>query len=980
MKKLGPYNPQEIEKKIQEFWNKKNIYKKAKEKGKKKFYYLDGPPYTTGKIHIGHAWGKALRDSLMRYKRMQGFDVWDQPGFDMHGLPIEVAVEKKYGITDKKDIMKKFGLQKFIELCQKYALDQLWPMIDDFKRLGVWMNWDDPYMTIKKEYIEGAWWALKKAHENKYLYEGKKSMTWCPRCATALAKHELEYENVSDSSIFVKLPVKDKKNTFLIIWTTTPWTIPFNLAVMIHPDFDYVEADVKGETWILAKALAGGVIGSAADKKYKVKKEFKGKKLEGVRYSHPFQDTISFHKKIGKENKVAHTVILSDQFVDLSAGSGIVHCAPGCGAEDFEAGHKAGLPPFNNIDEHGVFDKTMGKFAGLTARKDDKKFIEALQERGVLVAQTQVDHEYAHCWRCKTGIIYKATDQWFLATEKAKKELIKQNKDVDWVPDWAGKKWFDSWLKNLQDWCISRQRFWGVPLPIWRCECDEIILVESSDELKKLTGKKLDNLHRPWIDKVKIKCKKCKKLATRVEDVLDVWLDSGAAPWAPLGFPSKKDLYKKLGDADFILEGKDQIRGWFNSLACLSMVSQKKIPFKAVYMHGFVNDSQGRKMSKSLKNIISPYEVIDQYGADTFRLYSIGGAKAGLDLNYNFEDMKTKNRTLIILWNLQNLLFDLAVQLNINPENLKGVKLEKGEKYMLSKLNSTIKKTTQLFDEYKLNDAPWVIEELILELSRTYIQLNREKMSAGNDSEKKTVLFVLYQTLYNSLILLAPIAPFVTEEIYQNLKERFKLKKESLHLVLWPKADNKRINKSLESDFEIAKEVISTALCAREKSQLGIRWPVKGIIVVTKEDKVKKAVENLKKSILTQTNAKTVKITKTAKKSKNHQKAVFKEGYVLLDTTRTKELDAEGYFRETTRRMQNHRRKAGLQKSDVIRVYIQAEGDVFDALKKFSKELKNIIGADDLRIEKEETKEAYDIINQSDKIKGKELRISFSKV
>jgi len=673
------------EEKILKFWDDNKIYQKAKAKTEsgEKFFYLDGPPYTTGAIHIGHAWGKALRDSLIRFKRMNGFNVWDQPGFDMHGLPIEVSVEKELGLKNKKEILAKLGMKKFIEECEKYAISKMHPMIKDFKRLGIWMDWDNPYTTIKNEYIEGAWHALSLANKNNYLYQGQKSMTWCPRCATALAKHELEYENVKDNSIFVKLPVIGEDNTFLIVWTTTPWTIPFNMGVMAHPEFDYVKAKIEdtGEIWILAKALAGAVILNVAGHKYKIVEEFKGLDLYKTRYKHPFFDEISYHQKTFDENEKAYTVVMSEQYVDVSSGSGLVHMAPGCGAEDYEVGKEFGIPPFNLVDEQGVFPEEMGIFKDFVAKKDDPKFIEAIDKKGLLVASTPVVHEYPGCWRCKSPVIFRATDQWFLAVEKLKGKMIEHNKKITWVPEWAGNKWFDSWLQNLQDWCISRQRFWGIPLPIWVCECGQQKVLGSKKEVEDASGMKLENLHRPWIDEVKIKCK-CGKEMSRVEDILDVWLDSGAAPWATLGYPGKTELYDKLGQPDLILEGKDQIRGWFNSLMALSMVAFKKPSYKAVYMHGFINDSEGRKMSKSLKNIISPYEVIEKYGADTFRYYAIGAANPGVDMNYNFDDLKLKYKNIFILSNLVNFLIDLVKTNNMKPNPIDKTKLEVEEVYI----------------------------------------------------------------------------------------------------------------------------------------------------------------------------------------------------------------------------------------------------------------------------------------------------------
>ncbi|MBI2040654.1 MAG: isoleucine--tRNA ligase, partial [DPANN group archaeon] len=611
------YDPLKQEPAIQNFWDSKNIYKKLKKKlaKAKPYFFLDGPPYTTGAIHIGHAWNYSMKDSYRRYLRMRGFNVNDTPGFDTHGLPIEVKVEKKLGIRNKQEIVEKIGLAKFAEECQNFALENMHPMIKDFERLGVWMDWDSPYMTFKNYYIEGAWWALKKAHENNFLYEGEKVMTWCPRCGTALAKHELEYKDVTDESILIKFKIANSENEFLTVWTTTPWTIPFDLAVMVHPEFEYAKVKVGDEIWIIAKDLVEKTMKIAGKQGSEILQIVKGKDLEGIKYIHPMAEIIPELKELSKKANV-HTVILTDKYVDLQAGTGLVHSAPGCGPEDYEVCKSYGIPAYNTIDEFGNFPTSMGQFAGLVARKDDVEFIKYLENNNILIGKTKITHEYAHCWRCYTGIVYKLTSQWFLATEKLKRDMLSENSKTHWTPDWAGSEWFTSWLDNIQDWCISRQRFWGIPLPIWRCkECKFITVIESAQELKKNSGRPPQNLHRPWIDEVIIKCKQCRGPMYRVPDVMDVWLDSGAAPWASLADQ------KKNSDAvaEFILEGKDQIRGWFNSLMALSMVARKKTSYKSVFMHGMIVDVQGRKMSKSLGNTISPYEAVDTYGADALR-------------------------------------------------------------------------------------------------------------------------------------------------------------------------------------------------------------------------------------------------------------------------------------------------------------------------------------------------------------------------
>ena len=735
---IGNYEFKAAEEEILDFWKKNKVYdrSKSKNKGKKQFYFLDGPPYTSGKIHLGHAWNKAMKDSVLRYKRMQGFDVWDRAGYDMHGLPTEHATEKKLCIEGKEQI-EKYGVDKFIEECRKLCIHYMNEMNSDFTRLGVWMDFENAYQPITPEFIEGEWWLIKKAHENKRLYEGLRTVTWCAHDATALAKHELEYKNVTDSSIYLKFKLIGTKNEYLIVWTTTPWTIPFNLAVMANPDIDYIKAKVDDEVWIVAKSLTS-FIPAVANKKFTILEEFKGEKLAGLKYEHPLRDEIKEFDEIEKTSPKLHTVVLSSEYVDTSAGSGLVHCAPGCGPEDYEVGHKNGLPAFNELDEHGKFKSSMGKYFGWKAKADDSKFSEELDKKGVLIAESPVEHEYPHCWRCKKPVVFRTTKQWFFKIEDLKENMRELNKSICWVPDYAGSRQFDSWLANLRDNSITRQRYWGTPVPIWKCSsCDNYEVIGSREELKKKTGKLPDDLHKPSLDKLTIKCK-CGKEMKRIPDVLDVWIDSATASWNCLDYPGNDKLFRKMYPPDFILEGIDQIRGWFNILFVASMIAMNKPAYKSVYMHGFTIQS-GEKMSKSAGNATSPQEIIDQYGADTMRYYLIGGTNPGLDLNYNIEDMKVSYRNLGILWNLHKLLIDLSNAVGKTPEKIKSPKLDIEEKFILSKLNSTLKNATKAFDEYRLNEIPHYAEELFLELSRTYIQQIREKVTLGTEKEKEVV-------------------------------------------------------------------------------------------------------------------------------------------------------------------------------------------------------------------------------------------------
>ncbi len=1035
------FNPLEFEPEILKFWEKSRIYEKAKRmnKGKKAFYFLDGPPYTSGKVHLGTAWNKALKDSVLRYKRMKGLDVWDRAGYDMHGMPIEHAVEKEQGIRHKDEIPK-FGVEKFVRACEDFALRNLHLMNSDFKRLGVWMDFDDAYQSITTEFMEGEWWLIKEAHKKGRLYEGERTMTWCARCATALAKHELEYKIVTDDSIFVKLRIKGRKDEYLVIWTTTPWTIPFNLGVMVNPELDYVKAKVGDEKWIVAKELAGGVIGHVAEKEFKIIKEMKGRELEGVEYVHPFADYIGEFKELKEKHPKVHTIVLSEEYVTLSAGSGLVHMAPGCGPEDYEIGHRNNIPPFNNLDEEGIFPDTMGKFARLKAKKNDKEFIEALKEERALIATTKVEHDYAHCWRCKEPVIYRKTLQWFFRIEDLKDKMREENRKIYWMPDFAGSKNFDSWLANLRDNSITKQRYWGTALPIWKCQkCKDYVVVGSRKELERAGGKVPKNLHKPWIDEVTLKCG-CGGIKKRIPDILDVWIDAGSTSWNSLDYPSKKVLFEKLYPADFILEGIDQIRGWFNLLMVASMIAIEKPSFKAVYMHGFINDALGRKMSKSLGNYIVPEEVISKYGADTLRYYMIGGAAPGIDINYNFEDMKVKYRNLMVLWNLHNYLISYS---DGKTGRISEEDCSAEERYIISKMHSSIKKATGLFEEYRINEIPWAAEELFLELSRTYVQITREKI---NSEEKKAVLHTIYEVLMAVLKLFAPIAPITTEQIYQNLRKKFALKEESIHHYPWPNADAKKIDEELEKNMQKVFLVIQSAHAAREKAQLGIRWPLKELIIISNDESIRKASDNLKEIIKKQVNVKNVAIdtahkdvkpivkanfakikedfmddaaviiAEIAKRApdvtlkylerngitaveangrkyvlkpehfiiekeipKNYSYADIPGGIVMINKELSPQLEEEGYVREIIRRLQNMRKEAGMKKEDKMNAYIKTAAGLRKTLMKHESEIRQKTGIKNLEIAETLPNTKYEHTSK-DKIKTYEVEIWVGRV
>lgn len=943
------YDFKTVEQNIFEFWQKKKIIEKLRKKlkGKKKFYFLDGPPYTSGRIHLGTAWNQVLKDEILRYKRMRGFDVWDRGGYDMHGLPTEHKVQARFNLLDKKAIQE-FGVDKFVQECRKFSIEMMEQMNKDFDRLAVSLDHVNPYMPVTEEFMEGEWWLVKKAHENKRLYLGKKVMTWCYSCETALAKHELEYKNVKDNSIFVKFNVQGKNNEYLIIWTTTPWTIAFNLGVMANPELDYVRAKVGDEVWILAKSLAAPVIHNFTDSKLEIIEEFKGKKLEGLRYVHPFYDSLKEkYEKIKKKSKKAFTVVLSKEYVDLSAGTGLVHMAPGCGPEDYEVGRENGIPPFNNLTEKGDYPKDMGEFSGLNAKKDDAKFTEALKRRGVIISTTEVEHDYAHCWRCKNPVIFRATKQWFFKVEDLIPNMLKQSEEIKYVPKEI-KERYQLWIKNIKDNSVTRQRYWGTPMPIWKCKnCEDYVVIGSIKELKKLAGKLPKDLHLPWIDEIKIKCE-CGGEKERIKDVLDVWVDAGTASWNSLHYPSQTGYIQKYWPADLVLEATEQTRLWFYMLQLLSNITMGKNCYKAMYTHGMLRDVEGVKMSKSLGNIISPEEVLEKHGVDTLRLYTIS-IRAGEDMSFSWEEVKLKYRNLDVLLNIANYLVNYCSKL---PSKL-PTKLQIEDRWMLSRLNSTIDETTKLLDKYNLDKSPVLVENLFLDLSREYIQYTR------NRTEDQTIFRIIFEALLNTIKMFSITCPYISEHIFQKLKTKYKLKEESVHLCEWPKANKTLINRTLEKNMAEAREVIQEILAQREKAQFGVRWPLKEAVVTTEKES---EITQLQSVIKTQTNIKELKI----------KKGKFK---VELNVTITPELEAEGFARELTRRIQSLRKKANLKKDDKIELVIITDYD----LGRWTREIKDKVGAKELTITNAELKETFEFGNE-EKIKEKKFLIQFNTI
>lgn len=994
MKPLGNLNLLKIEENILDWWEKQKIYEKIKKNEptdeEMTFRFIDGPPYTTGDVHLGTAWNKIMKDAIIKYKRMRGYRVTDTPGYDTHGLPIEVVVEKKLGIKNKQNIAS-YGLDKFISECRAYAESKIPTMNEQFKRLGcVFWNWDNPYVTLENTYVQGAWYTLKKAWENGYLYKFYKPQNCCPRCATALAKHEFEYQDISDTAIFVKFQSVEDPKTFYIIWTTTPWTLISNTNIMANPDVEYVKMRVKDEYWIMAIAATSDLLQNKLGMKVNTEDGFSygerytGYDLEGKRYIHPFAKEIPIHKELEKEQPLVHTIVLSREYVQETGGSGLVHSAPGHGPEDFEVGVSYGIPIYSPVDMDGTYTEEAGdEFKGKYVHDTNREIIERLVKKGTLVHEEKISHEYAHCWRCSTKLVYRATEQWFFKTSSLRDQMLKENEEIFWIPDYAGSTNFKSWLNSLQDWCISRQRYWGIPLPIWTCDnenCDHLQVIGSMDEIREITGDCPEDIHKPWIDQVTWKCEKCGGTMTRISDVLDVWLDSGSVMWASQKFVDGEEHYDSWVPADFIIEGKDQIRGWFNSLMCSSMVASQKRNYNACFLHGWVN-SHGIKMSKSLGNALGPQDVIEgnveiltekqkdylreiaadertskfdktkektskskknwkpKYikddkrwsmikGIETFRFYSVMGTPPGKDLNFDYKEYTDTFKVLNTLWNVFKFAQE-KMQLNeFDPKTHKIVKeeLNAADRWILARTNTLIASLTDLFDRYELPSIPATYQDFVLnDLSRWYITIIRDRVEISNeDPSKFTTLAVIWHVLYQITLLLAPINPMLTEDIYQKMfrSEFSKTLPVSIHLTEWPKVFPEYDEVHIESQMATARKIIDEVRSLKAENNIKLRWPTKGLIILPKEGKEKPAFDDLIKEM---SNVKELNVVSQDPKNSEYPSTDVGDYKIYLDLSDSKELQQERISRDLLRTIQFLRKTADLQTGETITLHLSSD-------------------------------------------------------
>lgn len=927
---------QDIEKNIQEFWKFNKIPEKVrnKNKSKKKFYFLDGPPYATGYIHIGTAWNKILKDVYIRYWRMKGFDVWDQPGYDTHGLPIENKVEQKLGFRSKIDI-EKFGIKKFNEECKNYATQFIDIMNNQFEDLGVWMNWNKPYLTLDNNYIEGAWHTFKIGFEKGLLYKDIYPVHVCPHCETAVAYNEIEYTQLTDPSVFIKFPVLGKDNEFLLIWTTTPWTLPSNTGIMAKPDVDYAYVKLGSEILILAEARLQDVMERAGMSGYKIIKKVKGKELEGLRYEHPLIDVFPFIRKLNN----AHRVVLSDQFVSMEEGTGLVHTAPGHGQEDYKVGKENKLPVVSPLKMNGTFNENCGRFAGIFAKLADDEIIEEFKVRGLLFHKEKITHEYPQCWRCSSPLLFMAVSQWFFKVTSIRDKLIEENKKVKWYPEWAGKR-FENWLESLGDWPISRQRYWGIPLPIWECErCKNVKVIGSRKELPKIP----EDFHRPFIDEIEIECE-CKGRMKRVADVLDVWFDAGLAGWASLNYSQDKSQWKRLWPNDLQIEGPDQIRGWWNAQLITSVITFDEKPFQNILFHGFVLDAHGNKMSKSKGNIVQPEDVIAKYGRDVLRFYLLS-SPAWDDFYFNWKDTENISKTLNILRNTFNFIKTYVTKI---PDKKPTLNIE--DKWIISRINSIVLEYDKNMSSYNHHKSVGLLQDFILnDFSRWYIKLVRDRVWPSYEGKDKEAAFYTLSYISQILLkLLAPLTPHLAEHAYQDIFKKHN-KTESIHLFDLPVADKKMINQELEEEMKVAKMIFEASSAVRQKEKMKLKWPIKRIIIMSNNKIVKTTVSEMKELLENICNSKSISLGNKLPKGK-FSEGIFDYGKLYLDLEIDEKLYEEMLYRELTRTIQELRKRNKFVIKDEILLTLDSDSKTTKILNKFVNKLKYDVGANKIEI------------------------------
>lgn len=997
-KELSNEPVKERESKISQYWKDIDLLHRSvsTRDPEKPFIFYEGPPTANGRPGIHHVMARTLKDLTCRYKTMEGYQVKRKAGWDTHGLPVEIEVEKKLNLKDKQDI-EKYGIEEFNKQCKEsvFQYEKLWREMTE--RMAYLIDLDNPYVTLKNDYIESVWWILDKFFKEGYIYEGHKILPYCSRCGTGLASHEVAqgYEEIKTETVVAKFKLKNKDEYFLA-WTTTPWTLPSNVALTVNPNEIYIKVKQEDEIYYVSKTLADKVLGE----EYEILEELVGKDLEYMEY----EQLIPFIKS----NKKAFFVTLAD-YVTTEDGTGIVHTAPAFGEDDYNTGMRYNLPVIQPVSEEGKFTDT--PWEGKFVMDADPDIIRWLRENGKLYKKERISHNYPHCWRCHTPLLYYAKPSWYIEITKLKDKLIENNNQVNWYPDFVGEKRFGNWLENLNDWAISRSRYWGTPFPVWRCEdCGHTDSVGSRKELVERAIEDIDmdiELHRPYVDNVHLRCDKCNGIMTREKDVIDVWFDSGAMPFAQHHYPfENKENFDKLFPADFINEGIDQTRGWFYSLLAISTFVTGKSPYKNVLVNDLILDKDGKKMSKSRGNTVDPFQLFDKYGADVLRWYLMYVSPPWTPTKFDEDGLReVESKFFRSIKNVYNFFSLYANTDEVDPTSffIEYENRPEIDRWILSKYNSLIKDVKDSMDIFELTKVVRDIQEFVIEdLSNWYIRRNRRRFwSTELDDDKKAVYNTTYEILVGISKMIAPFVPYISEELYRNLTDG-----ESVHIDYYPDVNDKLIDKGLEEKMDLVRDLVGLGRASRETVKIKVRQPLNEVVI---DGKYEEKIKDLSPLIMEELNVKKVIFEKDLSQFMNFslkpnfkvagpvlgskikafgkalneldarvavekledgenlvvnldgedveigkgyvQVTIFsKEGFnvmmennlfVILDTTLTPDLINEGYAREFISKIQQMRKNNGYEVLDNINIYYNGSDEIKSAIEEYEDFIKS---------------------------------------